>query len=58
MLYIIEDCLFYILTFANNRKMALLCLFIKGIDLVLNSALQAMFSAYHGTFNACLQNLM
>ena len=23
-----------------------------------SSALQAMFSAYHGTFNACLQNLM
>ena len=23
-----------------------------------SSALQAMFSAYHGTFNACLQNLI
>ena len=45
MLYIIEDCLFYVLTFANSRKVTLLCL-------------QAMLSAYHGTFNACLQNLM
>ena len=23
-----------------------------------SSALQAMFSVYHGTFNVCLQNLM
>ena len=35
MLYIIADCLFYVLAFANNRRVTLLCLLIKGIDLVL-----------------------
>ena len=35
MLYIIDDCLFYILTFANNRKRMLFFLLMEDIGLVL-----------------------
>ena len=46
MLYIIGDCLF-VLTFANNRRVTLLCLLIKGIDPVLLCKLCSLHTMGH-----------
>ena len=46
MLYIIGDSLF-VLTSANNRKVTLLCLLIKGIDQVLLCKLCSLHTMGH-----------